>query len=108
MASFDCRHYPISMFAAFVGTYCVYLLSAKTPHCIRPMLSWIGRHTMLILCYHTLYFFIMLNVAQYLLYPHGIELSGLWKGVGSFCVSLGLPLAHTMVSQRLRSKHDRS
>lgn len=63
---YHCSLYPISMFAAFIGTYVTYLIASKTPSCIRPVLSWIGQHTLLILCYHMLSYSIILNLKHYL------------------------------------------
>lgn len=101
LASFDCSLYPISMFAAFIGTYTTYLVSKRIPNFIKPIMIWIGQNTLLILCYHTLTFFIKRNVCHYFFEPHGIELNGITNCIIDFVLGLGLPYLHTIIYQRL-------
>ena len=99
--SFDCSLYPVSMFAAFIGTYFTYVLSKNIPSFLNPILIWIGQNTLLILCYHTLYFFIMLNIRHYYLEPNEITLGFITNSVISFTLSLGLPFLHTRIRRRV-------
>lgn len=104
LASFDCSLYPISMFAAFTGTYFTYLVSKKVPSFLHPVLIWIGQNTLLILCYHTLCFFIMKNIKHYFLEPNGIELHGIIDPIILFALSLGLPFLHRIIQQQFTKK----
>ncbi len=104
LASFDCNLYPISMFAAFVGTYFTYLISKKVPSFIQPIFIWIGQNTLLILCYHTLAFFIMHNIKHYYLEPNDITLHGIINPIISFILSLGLPYLHTTIQQLAKKR----
>ncbi len=97
LASFDCNLYPISMFAAFIGTYFTYLVSKKFPSFLHPIFIWIGQNTLLILCYHTLSFFIMLNIKHYYFEPNKIILHGITNSIISYTLSLGLPYLHTII-----------
>lgn len=101
LASFDCSLYPISMIAAFVGTYFTYLASKRVPSFLHPVLIWIGNNTLLILCYHTLSYFIMKNINHYFLVPNEITLYGIYNHLLSFALSLGLPYIHTIIRQQL-------
>ncbi len=104
LATFDCNRYPFSMIAAFVGTYVTYLVSSKTPLFLQPVLNWIGQNTLLILCYHTLTFYILQNVNHYFFEPNQIELHSIHKLIIYFCLGLGLPLLHHAIGSFLRSK----
>lgn len=104
LASFDCNLYPISMFAAFIGTYSTYLMSKKIPSFLHPIFIWIGQNTLLILCYHTLFFFIMTNIRHYILEPNGIVLHEIINSLLSFILSLGLPYIHTIIKKQLSPK----
>lgn len=106
LASFDCNLYPISMFAAFVGTYVTYLVSKTVPVFLQTILIWIGQNTLLILCYHTLTFFIMLNIKQYLLTPYGVSLHGIVNPIISFVLGLGLPYLHIIIYNQLLKKRE--
>ncbi len=104
MASFDCNRYPFSMIAAFIGTYVTYVVSSKTPSFLHPILSWIGQNTLLILCYHTLTFYLMQNVEFYFLEPNAIELNGITKLIIFYSLGLGLPLLHNTIHSHLSAK----
>lgn len=99
IAAFDCNHYPISMFAAFIGTYVTYLVAGKVPTLFQPFLVWVGQNTLLILCYHTLSFFIMINVKHYLLEPNNIAITNLLNDVFILILSLALPYLHVTIQQ---------
>ena len=100
--SFCCTHYPITMVGAFIGTYMIYLASKRTPRMLRPFMSWVGRNTMLILCYYTLKNCILSNVIYYVLQPLGLSFPS--GGIGEMCIvfalSLGLPFIHGYISHR--------
>ena len=104
LATFDCNRYPFSMLAAFIGTYVTFLIASKTPKFIQPILVWIGQHTLLILCYHTLTFSIMLNIKHYFLVPNGIELHGIVNPIISFGIGLGLPLLHYSILSNIKKE----
>ena len=97
LATFDCNGYPFSMLAAFIGTYVTYLIAGKTPKFLQSILIWIGQNTLLILCYHTLTFYIMMNVKHYFLEPKGIEIHGILYLVIYFSLGLGLPYLHNAI-----------
>lgn len=103
MASFNCRLYPLSMIGAFIGTYLVYLLSKKTPSFARSFLIWIGQNTMLILCYHTLTFFILRNLKCYYFEPKDIELNVSELIVLFFICGLCLPYLHKIIQKSIVS-----
>jgi len=104
LASFNCSLYPISMFAAFVGTYTTYLVSKKMPLVLRPLFIWIGQNTLLILCYHTLYFYILDAMNHFIFKPNGIVVSSAINLAISFALSLGLPFLHTIIYKQLSKK----
>lgn len=104
LASFNCSLYPISMFASFIGTYSTYLVSKKIPSLFHPILLWIGQNTLLILCYHTLSSYIMMNLKHYLLEPYGITLVGGVNLIISFILSLGLPYLHVIIYKQVTTK----
>lgn len=99
LATFDCKHYPISMIGSFVGTYVVYLISKRTPAFLKPMMCWIGENTLLILCYHTLSFSIIGIIKQYFLVPNGYSINDLGNAVLLFVLGLGLPYLHMKIKQ---------
>lgn len=104
LASFDCSLYPVSMFAAFIGTYSMYLISKKIQHIkyISKVLYWIGKNTSLILCYHTLYLFIFLNIKHYLLEPNDIVLNKWQINILCFLISLILPYLHVNIVRKIK------
>lgn len=104
IATFDCKHYPISMFAAFIGTYITYLVSKKTPRFIKNTMIWLGQNTLLILCYHTISFYIIPVITQYLLVPYDIKLSSVEKSVIISVLSLLLPYVHKSIQTGLVKK----
>ena len=97
MANYSCSLYPISMIGAFVGTYITYLCSKKIPIQLSSMMVWIGNNTMLILCYHTIYFYIEGVLNHYIFAPNGIKLTSLLSVVLSFTISFGFPIIHTFI-----------
>lgn len=103
MASFNCKHYPITMAGAFIGTYVTYHVSRLTPGFLKKLLCTIGENTMLILCYHTISDFVMRNVSQYYLTPNCIELNDIQNSIVSFVLSFGLPLIHVVVKKAIAS-----
>ena len=104
LATFECKYYPIAMFAAFVGTYTTYLVSKKVPAVFYPALLWIGQNSLLILCYHTLSSYIMIVVSHYLLQPNEITLNALGMSIIRFALSLGLPLLHVFICKQVKTK----
>lgn len=103
LATFDCKHYPFNMVAAFIGTYCTYLIAQKTPAFIRPLMCWIGKNTLLILCYHTLSSYILLNISNYILSPLGYVIPVPVRWVINFAFGLGLPAIHYWFARSIKS-----
>lgn len=101
LATFDCSLYPISMLAAFIGTYSTYLISKKIPTILEPLFIWIGQNTLLILCYHTLVLFIMININHYFIEPNNIVLRSIDNTIISFTLSLGFPYMHKIAYKKL-------
>ena len=101
IASYDCSLYPVSMLGAFVGTYVVYKCSSKIPRFMMPIAQWLGRNTLLILCYHTIYFFVFLLLKKYFFIPKNIEMDGLLIMIICCVLSFGLPYIHVQVKNLL-------
>ena len=99
LATFDCKHYPISMIGSFVGTYVVYLISKRTITILRPFMCGIGENTLLILCYHTLSFQIIEMIKQYFLVPNGYSLNNWGNAILLLVLGLGLPYLHMKIKQ---------
>ena len=105
LSLFVCHLYPVSMFAAFVGTYITYLAACKMPSSLKPTLCWIGRNTMLILCYHTLLFFIVFrNLKQYYFEPNGVTINGCVHLVFELILGVGLPIVHVTIKNYISKK----
>ena len=102
IATYDCSLYPLSMIAAFVGTYVTYLLSSKIPKCLTPIMNWLGNHTLLILCYHTLYFYILSILRVYIFEPNSIVIRRKETMVICFILSFGLPLVHWYIMRKIQ------
>ena len=100
LSYFECSLYPISMFASFIGTYTVYHIARRTPQFMVPILTWLGKNTLLILCYHTLAFYIVTVFEKYLSQPLDMVPSSLSLVIINFILSLGLPYTHYKI-QRL-------
>ena len=94
LTSFDCKHYPISMLAAFCGTYITYLISTQIKGKYKSIMCWLGKNTMLILCYHTLFDFLYMNFETYEFKPNNISISYLINRVLMIAFSLGGPMIH--------------
>ena len=103
LATFECKHYPLNMIAAFVGTYVTYLVSQKMPSFIIPTMCWIGSNTLLVLCYHSLTQYILLNVSLYVLTPMGIAISTPGRWLLNFGLGLVLPAIHVLLLSYIRS-----
>ena len=103
LASFDCSWYPISMFAAFVGTYATYLFAKRLPSSLEPVMCWIGQNTLLILCYHTLVSFLISNLNVHILTPIGYEIDGISKSLLRSILSIALPYIHVKIYPHLKS-----
>lgn len=101
LALFECNLYPISMLAAFIGTYTIYLLSKKLPTIFSPFMSWVGQHTLLILCYHTLSFFIILNLRVYILEPVNISINFIEGMIISLSLGMILPYLHILIHSKI-------
>ena len=105
---YNCSLYPISMFAAFIGTYVTYLIASKTPRCFHPMLCWIGQNTLLILCYHTLSNLIILNLKHYLAIVNPAIAIALHNPTiviaTNFVLTMTLTVIHTIIRDKL-AKH---
>lgn len=99
LAKFYCRHYPISMIGAFVGTYVVYLISKRTPVFLRTMMCWVGENTLLILCYHTVSFQLIEMIKQCFLVPNGYSLNNMGNAILLFVLGLGLPYLHVKIKK---------
>lgn len=97
LALFECGWYPVSMLAAFVGTYTTWLIAGKTPRCLKGFFTWIGRNTLLILCYHTLTSYLIAFVISPMLQQHGLTITGTANLIISFALGLGLPYLHTLI-----------
>ena len=104
LALFECSLYPISMLAAFVGTYTIYLVAGKIQGCLKGLLTWIGRNTLLILCYHTITAYLLNFVISRLLLQHGIAITGTASLIISFTLGLGLPYLHSLISNRVKAQ----
>lgn len=110
IADYSCCLYPITIFAAFVGTYVTYLASKVI--CLLPptcywVMEWIGQNTLLILCYHSLSWAIYKVFDMYLLTPYGISinLSNNWiKIIINYSISLGLPILHVIIRDKFLPK----
>ena len=103
LALFECSLYPITMLAAFVGTYTTYLVAGKIPGCLKGVLTWIGRNTLLILCYHTITSYLLNFVISRLLLQYGMTITGTASLIISFALGLGLPYLHTLISDRVKA-----
>lgn len=104
LSSFNCSFYPISMFAAFIGTYVIYLFAKRIPRFMYPKLIWIGQNTLLILCYHTFAFLIMYNLERFLFIPNNFTLPSVLFIIIIFVLSLGLPYLHTTIYTQLTKR----
>lgn len=104
LATFDCKHYLLNMVAAFIGTYVVYICVQKSPDFVRPALGWIGRNTLLILCYHSLTPYLLKNVSHYLLTPYGYQITLPARWILYFALALGLTALHLFVMKLLPSR----
>lgn len=93
IATYDCSLYPISMLGAFVGTYVIYKIAAIIPAIFHSLLQWLGNNTLLILCYHTIYFYLYSLCKVYVFEPQNIEI-GWQKIIICFALSFGLPYIH--------------
>lgn len=102
IADYSCSLYPISMIGAFVGTYMTYRIAKITPTALRPMLNWLGNNTLLILCYHTLYYYIMSLLNVYLFEPNNIKVENLTIVAICFALSFGLPLLHVSIKKMVQ------
>ena len=100
LATFDCSFYPISMFAAFIGTYITILIASKTPTRLKPIMLWIGRNTLLILCYHTLAYSIVPLFKNLIFTLFEIKLSTTF--IWNIVLSILLPYLHINISNCLR------
>ncbi len=100
MALYSSRLYPISYFAAFIGTYVTYLLAKRTPLFLHSIMLWLGQNTLLILCYHTLYFFIYGALLKDI-FPLNYQ-----QTILCFVISLGFPFIHVLVMRKLFSSKD--
>ncbi len=92
--AYDCTLYPISMFAAFIGTYSMYLIASKTPKNLKPIMIWLGQNTMLILCYHTIIFLLLREVQVH-------PLVGIFA---KFFLSILLPYLHILIKDFITNK----
>ena len=104
LATFECSLYPISMFAAFIGTYTTWLVAKRIPVFLHPLLVWIGQNTLLILCYHTISYFVMTIIRLYFLKPNGLTINALESHLLITLLSLGLPYCHTKIHALLATK----
>lgn len=102
MADYSCSLYPISMMGAYFGTYTTYICAARTPLQKIPFMKWLGSHTLLILCYHTLYFSIFSVINVYIFNPLCIEFNNWTKLVICVMTSLGLPILHISVKNKIQ------
>lgn len=109
IADYSCCLYPISILAAFVGTYVTFLISKAIcllPHYFYRILEWLGKNTLLILCYHTLCWAIWNCMEIYLFIPRGIDShQGLWLDLSIvYSLSLGLPAIHLIIRDKVLPK----
>ena len=102
LAAFECKFYPIAMFAAFIGTYATYLVSKHIPDFLHSAFLWIGQNTLLILCYHTVCWVVLLDTKIYLFLPNAIELNAFSSSVLMSALSLGLPILHRMLFKHIK------
>lgn len=97
IATYNCNLYPFSMIAAFIGTYITYKFSTIFPKKLSSPFCWLGKNTMYILCYHTLYFYILSVLNVYLFKPNDIIINDWMKLIICFVLSLGLPIIHVKI-----------
>ena len=106
MFGFACSLYPVSMFAAFIGTYVTWMVACKTPRTLRPVLCWIGRNTLLVLCYHRVNELVWMNMGHWLFKEGGILYTPQTEmmyhdPILATCVNLLLTLTMTYLHTRL-------
>ena len=109
IANYECSLFPISMTAAFVGTYLTYLSSSIIQNHVTQTIQifkWLGNHTLLILCYHTLYFYILGILKVYVFKPNSIEIGGIGTMSICFVLSFGLPLVHLWIKQKIQQNKE--
>ncbi|MBQ9554793.1 MAG: acyltransferase family protein [Muribaculaceae bacterium] len=99
VARFEFSPYPLSMIAAFVGTYVTYLVSCRMRDRLRSLLSWTGRNTLLILCYHMLLVYLPLNGIYTCLQQHGMTHMGIAGVIVHLILALGLTYLHTTIKR---------
>lgn len=104
LATFDCMHYPLNMIAAFIGTYMTYQVAQKIPKFLHAIFGWIGRNTLLILCYHSLTPYLLINISKYMLTPLGYSISVPIRWALNFALALGLTALHLLIKETIRKR----